>query len=99
MAGNAGEAVLDIRTNSGTFHADVDKAERKALGLGKSFQQIAKEAERFGNVSAQLGNAFRNLTAAFTVGSLITRGVEGLARWGLEAVQSAGATVDLANKL
>jgi predicted nucleic acid-binding Zn-ribbon protein len=47
MAGSAGEAVLDIKTNSGQFFTDIDRAEKRSKDLGQAFKQVSQHVDTF----------------------------------------------------
>lgn len=59
---SGGEAVLDIRTESASFFADVDKAEKRALGLGSAFDRAKAFFEGFGRGVNQVGKDIEKAT-------------------------------------
>ena len=61
----------------------------------QNVEQKSTLASKAGDI---LGSSFARVASAFALGSLIDRAVSGLVSWAKEAIDSAGATVDLANK-
>ncbi len=62
MSEKLGEALLDINTNDRGFSQGVDRAGRKATGLGRTFDETSRRAMQLGKVMAAVG------VAAFTAG-------------------------------
>lgn len=62
MAKGDAEAVLDIRTESGSYFADMDKAEKRALSLGTAFERAKEFFEGFGRGVNQVGKDIEKST-------------------------------------
>jgi len=91
MPSSAGEAVLDIRTNSGKFFSDMDAAEKKSLNLGQAFQRVSADTDRFSRSLTGIAPGLSQLSsqAAQFSSAMTTVGVN------ISAV-AAGATVGFA---
>jgi hypothetical protein len=88
MAEKLGEALLDLDTNDKKFNQGVDRAERRAEKLGRSFDDTARRAVALG----------RAMGAAAAVGAAaFTAGIVGAVKR-LEEMRKAGAQVDQALK-
>ncbi len=88
MAERLGEALLDLDTDDRKFNQGVDRAGRKAEGLGRTFDDVSRRAARVGKVMA----------AAAAVGATaFGAGIVGAIRR-LEEMRKASAQVDRALK-
>jgi hypothetical protein len=80
-----GRTVLELKTESASFFADLNKAEAKAKGLGGTFGAAGREAKAFGGhmgdagktaagsmdgVSRSLGGVGKAIVAAFSVAAI-----------------------------
>lgn len=88
MAEKLGEALLDLDTNDKGLHKGVDRAERRATALGRTFDDVSRRA-------ALLGKAM--VTAATVGAAAFTAGIAGAVKR-LEYMRKAGAQVDQALK-
>ena len=102
----SGEAFKKVQSTLRELGVDVQHL--SAAGVG-SFNTLGGSIGRFGaeapgklslvdRAAVSLRGSLGTLASGFAIGSLIDRGIAGLASWTSEAIASAGATVDLSNK-
>lgn len=89
MAERLGEALLDIDTNDRGFREGVDRAERRAQGLGRTFDDVSRRALKLGAAMVAAGGA---AGAAF-----LSAGIAGAVKR-LEELRRSSAQVDQALK-
>jgi len=88
--------VADDSTQLGQAHVDVDaRFDKLEKSLDKNKGFVKGQLDSLGK---EVGGMVGKIAAGFTLGSLITKGISGMAAFGAEAVNAAGDLVDLSNK-
>lgn len=90
MAEKLGEALLDLDTNDKPFRKGVDAAERLALGLGRTFDDVGRRAVAMGKVLAV--GAAAGVTA---MGVLVKRSIDAADEMSKAALRAGTTTEEL----
>ncbi len=108
-AAGLGRTVMELSTDSTSFFSDLDKAEKKTLGLGTTFDKVGKNLQGFAgsvkSVGQQSAAAGQQMTSSFAsvekVTHSLTISLKTLAKAFVvtEAIQAIRAVVGLTGEL